>query len=323
MEIRVATFNLENFDVSEETPTLEQRISIMRPQIKRLNADILCMQEVNSQEGEGGNRLLQALEELFQGTIYSTYNITCTTTKEGKYCEERNLVIASKYNISESNQINNELINAPYYRSITAIPSEAEAKPIIWDRPILYTKIEADENLLLHVINLHLKSRIPTEIPGQKVTGYKWASNPGWAEGYFISSMKRVGQALETRLLIDQIFDEDNEAKIIVCGDFNAHPLEVPVEAIAGRVENTGNGDLTTRVMISCENTIPMSSRHSYIHQGQKRLLDHMLFSNSLLPGFKFAEIHNETLHDESIAYATDTKFPESDHAPFVALFDI
>ena len=32
-------------------------------------------------------------------------------------------------------------------------------------------------------------------------------------------------------------------------------------------------------------------------------------------------EIHNEALHDESIAFASDVKYPESDHAPFVAAF--
>ena len=35
------------------------------------------------------------------------------------------------------------------------------------------------------------------------------------------------------------------------------------------------------------------------------------------------SEIHNETLHDESISFAFDTKFPESDHAPFIAEFDV
>ncbi|MGD2247231.1 MAG: hypothetical protein PVF58_02415 [Candidatus Methanofastidiosia archaeon] len=35
------------------------------------------------------------------------------------------------------------------------------------------------------------------------------------------------------------------------------------------------------------------------------------------------SEIHNETLHDETIAFATDEKFPESDHAPFIAEFEI
>ena len=57
-QIRVATFNLENFDESApgESPSLDRRIELMRPQIKRLRADIVCFQEVNGQERAGQPR---------------------------------------------------------------------------------------------------------------------------------------------------------------------------------------------------------------------------------------------------------------------------
>ena len=56
---------------------------------------------------------------------------------------------------------------------------------------------------------------------GQKIDTYTWRTAHGWAEGYFIASMKRVGQALETRVLVDNILDNDEQALIVVCGDFN------------------------------------------------------------------------------------------------------
>jgi len=37
---------------------------------------------------------------------------------------------------------------------------------------------------------------------------------------------------------------------------------------------------------------------------------------------YRGAEIHNELLRDESVAFATDRLHPASDHAPFVADFD-
>jgi exonuclease III len=52
-------------------------------------------------------------------------------------------------------------------------------------------------------------------------------------------------------------------------------------------------------------------------------MLDHLLVSRSLLASYRTTEIHNELLHDESAAFATDEKFPESDHAPVVAEFVI
>ena len=48
----------------------------------------------------------------------------------------------------------------------------------------------------LHVLNAHFKSRLPTAIEGQKVDRFKWKTASGWAESSFLSSMKRVGQAL-------------------------------------------------------------------------------------------------------------------------------
>ena len=138
-------------------------------------------------------------------------------------------------------------------------------------------------------------------------------------------SKKRVGNKFKVSFgyTATFVFDADANANIVVCGDFNAHPGEVPVEAIAGRVENTGNPDLIGRVLLPCENTVPESARFTYIHQGNKRLLDHMLISRNMVKHYRGSEIHNETLHDESIAFAMDTKYPESDHAPFIAEFEV
>jgi exonuclease III len=47
-----------------------------------------------------------------------------------------------------------------------------------------------------------------------------------------------------------------------------------------------------------------------------------MLISRNLLAYYGGSEIHNEILHDESVAFAIERKYPESDHAPVVATFD-
>jgi predicted extracellular nuclease len=124
-------------------------------------------------------------------------------------------------------------------------------------------------------------------IPGQQLSAYRWKSASGWAEGFFLSAMQRVGQALETWILVDKLFDEDENALLAVCGDFNADLDEVPVEAIRGDVENTGNADLIKRIMVPCERTIPETSRFSYLHRGKGRMIDHMLVSRALLAYYK------------------------------------
>jgi len=135
--------------------------------------------------------------------------------------------------------------------------------------------------------------------------------------------MKRMAQALEVRRLVDQILDADPDARIVVAGDFNATPDEVPVLAIRGQVEDTGNGALAARVLVPIEQTVPQSSRYTLFHQGRGEMLDHMLVTRNLLAAYRGSEIHNEVLHDESLSFAVDAKFPESDHAPVVASFDL
>lgn len=323
VKLRIATFNLENLDdKSGEKPMLDERITLMHPQLLRLNADILCLQEINGQETPGQPRRLLALERLLAGTTYAGFHRVSTITGDGSQVyDERNLLILSRFEILEHHRYKHDFAQAPRYQKVTATPAETAAKEITWERPLLHARIKLDASRVLDLVNVHLKSRLPTPVAGQKLDNYTWKSISGWAEGSFLSSMKRVGQALETRMLIDTLFDADEDALVVVCGDFNTDLDDVPLEAIRGDVENTGNGQLAGRVLIPCERTIPESSRFSLIHQRRGTMLDHLLISRSLLACYKGTEIHNELLHDESVAFGTDVNFPESDHAPVVAEF--
>lgn len=324
-KLRIATFNLENLDDKPgQKPTLDERIALMRPQLLRLNADILCLQEANGQEAPGQPRRLLALAKLLADTPYAGYHQVSTMTEDGvQVYDERNLVILSRFEATEHHQYKHDFALAPRYQKVTAKPQETEAKAVTWERPILHAKIKLDDTRVLDLVNVHLKSRLPSTIPGQSVDQYTWKTPSGWAEGFFLSSMKRVGQALEVRILIDKLFDADEDALIVVCGDFNADLDEVPVEAIRGDVENTGNDKLAKRVMVPCERTIPEPARFSLLHHGKGGMIDHLLVSRTLLAHYRGSEIHNELLHDESVAFGTDVKFPESDHAPVIAEFEL
>ncbi|WP_040492485.1 endonuclease/exonuclease/phosphatase family protein [Ilumatobacter nonamiensis] len=326
-EFRVATFNLENWDEMPAgvRPTLDERIALMRPQIDRLRADIVCFQEVNGQERAGEPRGLAALEELLVGTNLAGATLVTTRTQAGEAYDQRNLVVASQFPVVRARQIWNDFVAPPKYQRLTAEPPDADAVTIGIERPIQHVEIDIGEDgmqtRMLHVVNVHLKSKRPTNIPGQKVDNFTWRTASGWAEGFFLSSLKRMSQALEVRRLVDQILDDDPDAWIVVAGDFNADPDEVPVLAIRGDVESTGNGDLAGRVLVPIEQTIPETSRYTLFHHGRGEMIDHMLVTRTMLGGYRGSEIHNEILHDESIAFADDRKYPESDHAPVVASF--
>ena len=342
---RVATFNAENltWESTDRNPGIRERKVELKGLLERLNADVLCLQEIHAQSREGHSskkpkRELRALKELIKGTAYEKYHRACTSLRDhdGVPRAERNLVILSRSSIDDYKQYNNDQIDSLMYASVMENAGTAEndeegekkrtrnPKKIGWERPVLHATITTKGHRL-HIVNLHLKSRLPTKVKGQvdEKKGWLWHSAAGWAEGYFMSSIKRVGQALETRVILDEIFEKEPNAKVLVCGDFNAEPGEVPVEAICGRVENTGNSDLRDRVLVPCSKSVPKSIRYTHFHHGEGNLLDHILVSKPLLSRFESAEIHNEALHDESLPFATDMKYPESDHAPFVAVFDL
>ena len=160
---------------------------------------------------------------------------------------------------------------------------------------MLYTQIDIGSGLTLHLINLHFKSKLASNIPGRKIDSFTWRTVSAWAEGSFISSMKRLGQALQARLLIDEIFDTHGPGSLIaMAGDFNAQTDEVPIKAVCGPVEETGNPAHAARMMVPCENNIPDSTRYSLFHLGKGQMLDHIIVSRPLLRYFRGAEIHNE-----------------------------
>lgn len=322
---RIATFNLENFDETGDgqQPSLAERITLMKPQISRLRADIVCVQEVNGQERPDRPRALLALQQLVAGTNLDGAAMISTKPESDAVYNERNLVVVTHLPVLAHTQLRNTLVDKPAYRRLTAIPDDPEPVEIGIERPILHVQVDLAPigGGRLHVINVHLKSKIPTEIPGQKVDNFTWSSPGAWAEGFFISSMKRMSQALEARRLVDKILDEDPHAAIVVAGDFNATPDDVPVMAIRGDVEDTGNGELADRVLVPVTHTVPEPARYTLFHHGRGELIDHMLVTRNLLARYRGAEIHNELLHDESVAFGTDVKYPESDHAPMVATF--
>lgn len=326
MTLRIATFNLENLDDEPGTsPTLAERIRVLKPQLLRLDADVLCLQEVNAQKPDPkGPRRLDALDRLLDGTPYESYGRAVTKRRDGgDYLDIHNLAILSRLPIIESRQIWHDLVPAPLVRRMTALPANVAPEPVEWDRPILHAVIGLADGRRLHVLNLHLRAPLAAFVAGQKIDAFTWKSVQGWAEGFYLAAIKRTGQACEARLAVDRIFDAEGDALIALCGDFNATERETPMRAAIGASADTGNGHLSWRELVPLEHTIPADRRYSVVHGGAKVMLDHLLVSRALLSAYRSAEIHNEALGDELIAFATPTHSPESFHAPVVAAFDL
>ena len=126
MRLRIASFNLENLDAAG----LAERLPVLRPQLRRLDADVLCLQEVDGQrEGQGPRRLL-ALDRLLEGTDYAGF-ARASTVSTGRHAGgalggagARASSLLPGWPVRERREVREELVaQPPEYRFATAEPA--------------------------------------------------------------------------------------------------------------------------------------------------------------------------------------------------------
>lgn len=322
--MRIASFNLESLDLPpRSSQSIEIRAAMLRPELERAQADIFCLQEVNSQHGEGqAGRTLAALDSLLENTPYADFHraVSSPTGRSGP-ADVHNLVTLSRFPIRRSKSVQHEKVPPIGYRSITADPPASAAEDQVFDRPCLVCEIDDDRGRKLHVINCHLRAPLAKPIAGQKLSPFVWKSVSGWAEGYCLAAIKRNAQALEIRLLVDDMLADDPSACVLLCGDFNAEAFESPLRILIGAEQDTGNGTLAEKSLILLDRNIPLDRRFSVIHQGRPQMLDHILCSRSMYGRFRRVCVFNEALGDEAIGFARIDRSAGSCHACVVAYF--
>lgn len=322
--MRIATFNLESLDLPPKPGVpFEARISALRPELARLDADLLCLQEVNAQHVAGAReRAFVALDRLLADTPYATFHRAATSGPDGHGpADVHNLVTLSRLPFHSVREVRHEHTKPVLHTMQTANPPRLGHTPIVFDRPLLLTEVSLGDGRCLVVVNLHLRAPLASAVPGQKLSPFVWRSVAGWAEGYFLSALRRSAQALELRLLIDRLFSEDPHRLIAVAGDFNAEDHETPLKIVVGAEEDTGNGLLSAQSLVVLDRAIAADRRWSVLHHGRPQMLDHILASRELYGAFRGIEVQNEALGDEAIGYAKVDKPTGSYHAGLVAAF--
>ncbi len=328
--MRIATFNLESLDLPPRASrTIEKRIAMLRPDLLRARADILCLQEVNAQHEHGKSaRTLEALDLLLADTPYAGFERAASRSHpNAQISDVHNLVTLSRWPIVSQSSVKHELVPPIQYYPVTADPggtcepASPESISISFDRPVLHTEIQLPDASQLAVVNCHLRAPLASSIRGQKIAPFVWKSVGGWAEGYCLSSIKRDLQALEIRLLIDRLQSTKPDRLIIVAGDFNAEDYAAPLRIVSGAEQDTGNGDLADAALIVLDRAICPDRRFSVVHQGRPQMLDHVLASRSCYGRFRAIEVFNEALSDEAVGFARVDRPSGSYHACVVAEF--
>ena len=324
--MRLATFNLESLDLGPKARVdFATRVTVLRPALERIAADILCLQEVNGQRVAGQeNRQLIALDKLLEGTPYRHYQRAVTSGPGGHGLSDvHNLVTLSRFPIVGSREVQHSFVAPPSHTSITAESGAGEQIPVRFDRPLLLTDIAISKTMVLSVVNVHLRAPLASPIAGQKSAPFVWRTVAGWAEGFFLSALKREAQALELRLLVEQMLHEDPARLIAVAGDFNAEDYGPTMRLAIASEEDLGASDLAAHSLIVLDRAIPADRRWSVLHHGREQMLDHILASRALYGHFRSIEVHNEGLGDEALGYGKGIHSAASYHAPVIALFDM
>lgn len=321
--MRIGSFNLESFGSSHRNAApFEERAAVLRPQLDRLKADVLCLQEVDASKVHGIRRTAD-LERLLEGTPYSEHSLLVSPGPSGaEPADVHNLAVLTRLPVIEEHVIRHTFVEPLSLRRHTAIPSDPVAVPLAWDRPLQHLVLALPTGGRLHVFNVHLRAPLAVAIPGQKSGPFAWKTVSGWAEGFFAAAVKRAGQALELRLAIERVIDAEADALIAVCGDFNAEDHDTALRLACAGEDDTGSGHLAPRVLTPVERALPEDRRFTVLHHGRPQMLDHILASRALFAHFTNVEIHNEMLEDELVAYGRIRHPPESLHAPIVVTFD-
>ena len=322
MRLRVATFNVEDLDEPRLGGVpLHDRIAVLRPQLLALRADVLCLQEVSAHVRRDGHRSLRALDQLVEGTPYAAFARATSRGPSGGPSDKHNLVVLSRLPIVAEHQHLHDLVTPPIVR-LTTTPQPRD-EHVRWDRPILEVHVALPDGRPLVVFDAHLRAPLAANIEDAKLAPLVWRTTEGWAEGYLLAAIKRVGQALELRRHIDRVFDTDGDARILVAGDLNAGVTDSAFRILRASTEDTGNPALSARSLVALEERIPEARRFTVLHRGRHLLLDHLLASGSLARWYVDGSIDNDGLQDEYELEAAGIQPVGSLHAPLLAELEV
>lgn len=306
MNVRLATFNLENLGIrpGEDSPEARRRLpshlKTLRGVLTHLGSDILCVQEVIDPE---------YLTKLVEGMGYD--HVALSRPPKNPLCTgvlSRYPIVSSR-NVVESTHIEVRDIDADFNASV-----EAQ-----FSRPVFEVELEIGSARLV-VYTVHWKSKIPTPLSSGAGQTWPWANFYEVSQGRFISEVTRMAQAMGLRKLIDARLEANPSALIAVAGDFNDVLDSEVARMITGDARAVRSTEMAALELWPCEEVLPKEKCYTMIYRGLRQMLDHIVVSAALRERFVGAEILHQGMKAGKDNSWSDSR-PGSDHAPFSATF--
>lgn len=269
---------------------VQQRIDALATTIKAMDADIVAIQEV------GSERVLRAIAEK-TGLGYSVFIATpdqrgianAVLYKYPGVCSAVMSLSSLPVFVDGDEDVYGERLDHSKVRDFIQVESSYAEKP-------------------LHIFGIHLKSANAINKKTSDGADIAPVTQLEAADGLIRSRLYQFSQARNLRQKIDTIVSSDVGAQIIVLGDFNTEANDDCMKIIKGHSKKL-SGILTN----ACDE-IPENKKFSYLGDGRKRLIDHVLLSESLKKHLVVTTVFNEHLTDQTIHHAPPL-IVESDHA--------
>src|SRR5512145_968372 len=120
--MRIGTFNLESFgDTHQKGASFEDRAAVLRPQLDRLKADVLCLQEVDARKVGGARRAVD-LERLLTDTFYAKHSLIVSSGLSGTGpADVHNLAVVTRLPVVEERTIRHIFVEPLRFHRHTAV----------------------------------------------------------------------------------------------------------------------------------------------------------------------------------------------------------
>jgi hypothetical protein len=204
-------------------------------------------------------------------------------------------------------------------------------------RGALRILVEPTQNLSLHLIATHLKSKLLSSPGSTGGSRFNPKDENERAQVAGIALLKRTAEAVALCVKANELLEGSETQALILLGDLNDVVNAATTQILNGpsgsEIGTSGfdrkdDGDDTR--LFNLAPLIPEARRFSRINQGNKELIDYIFVSQELLPG-KPRKVPTVDSHVDIFGALPSVTpnpgvrrgEPASDHAPITATFDL
>ncbi|MBD2100043.1 endonuclease/exonuclease/phosphatase family protein [Leptolyngbya sp. FACHB-261] len=204
-------------------------------------------------------------------------------------------------------------------------------------RGALRILVRPKQDMAIHLINAHLKSKLLTFPPKANQPRFAPSDENERARVAGLALLRRTAEAVALRVKANELLENNAKQGLIILGDLNDVPSAATTQILQGPngseigtagFKHRDKGDDTR--LFNLASLIPQERRYSRVYQTNKELIDHIFVSQELLPGQprQLPKVDSHVDIGATLPSISDDPNqrrgePGSDHAPITAIFNL